>query len=64
MTKLLTNEEQEVLDMLGECFSKFVKLEILHPDHVHEFKLATHSAQRIVMCRPVRREMEILNKNE
>jgi hypothetical protein len=57
MSKLLTNEEQEVLELLGDCFNKFIELEVLHPHHVDEFVLAIHSAQRIVMCRPVRREM-------
>jgi len=58
MYKLLTEEEQEILDQLGNCFTKFNKLEILHPHHVDEFVLAIHTAQRIIMCRPVRREMK------
>jgi hypothetical protein len=57
MSKLLTDEEQEVIKLLGTCFDKFIELEVLHPHHVDEFVLAIHSAQRIVMCRPVRREI-------
>jgi len=57
MSNLLTNEEQEILEQLGDCFTKFNELEILHPHHIDEFVLAIHAAQRIIMCRPVRREM-------
>ena len=55
---LLTCEENAVLDDLVAAWNKFIKLEVLHPDHLNDFKDAIHTAQRLVMVRPVSREVK------
>lgn len=53
---LLTKEELEVLDHLGEAFNRFQALPTIHPRDLPEFVLAIHAAQNIVLARPALRE--------
>jgi hypothetical protein len=49
---LLSPEEQDLVKKLGECFSDFTKLPVLHPADEDEFMRAIHAAQNIVLARP------------
>lgn len=54
---LLTQEEAEILNILGDVFNKFLNLPKLHPNLSREFCAAIHSCQEKVMMRPVLREI-------
>lgn len=49
--------EIEVLDRLVQSWNAYVKLPQLHQDEVTDFRAAIHTAQRIIMARPVLEEM-------
>jgi len=53
---LLSVEELAAMNGLVEAWNAWVKLESLHPDETTEFRRAIHTAQHIIMSRPVRRE--------
>ena len=55
---LLSQDEMAVLDHLVAAWNGFVRLPLLHPHERQEFMSVMHEAQRIVMARPVMREME------
>lgn len=59
MTKdtILTPDEDEVINLLASAWNKYVQLKMLHPSDQEDFMRAIHSAQNIVMSRPVAREM-------
>ena len=59
---LLSSEEQHVVDLLAETWDAFLKLDSVHVSHIGDFNTAIHSAQRIVMSRPVHREWESKDK--
>jgi hypothetical protein len=59
---LLTEAEIEVLDLLGECATKFGALSPEHTSDLNEFCLAIHAAQNIVMARQGMREYRILKR--
>lgn len=56
MSKRLTRDENTALKHLMVSWNVFVDLERLHPDEVDEFRAAIHTAQRIIMVRPILRE--------
>ena len=54
--KLLTDEEYIVVGLLSSAWNSFCLLPELHPDHKSEMTNAIHTAQDIIMARPVQRE--------
>ena len=64
MSPLHTREEELVMELLAGVWNKFCSLPELHPCDKVEFMRSIHSAQRIIMARPVLREQEELTKNE
>lgn len=52
---LLSPEETRVMDGLVTAWNAWVKLEVLHSDATDEFRRAIHSAQYLLMARPVQR---------
>ena len=52
----LTKKEQDLISLLGECFTKFSELEDFHPNDLREFITHIHILQRQVMARLARRE--------
>ena len=57
MSSMLTQEEQAVLDHLVAAWNAFLALEELHHCDRQEFMAVLHAAQRVVMARPVLREL-------
>jgi hypothetical protein len=53
----MSPNERAVIDKLVEAWNSFLTLPTEHPDEQTEFRLAVHNAQRIVMVRSVRREL-------
>ena len=53
----LTDNEQNVLNSLGDVWNSFLELPIEHPDDLNDFKYGIHLLQRQIMCRPIRREI-------
>lgn len=49
----LTVREIEALRLLAKAWDVYVKLPILHPDDVADFRRAIHAAQNIVMARGI-----------
>lgn len=47
----LHDDEAEVLELLGEAATRFVKLHPEHPSDQQEFVQAVHAAQNIVLAR-------------
>jgi len=54
---LLSNEEFAVMKALTEAWNLFLELPVIHEMHQQEFILHIHDAQRIVMSRPVSKQM-------
>ena len=52
-----TNDELEIVDMLGDVYNKFLKLRGMFSYDAEEFATAIHVAQRHVMARSARRHM-------
>jgi len=52
---MLTEEEKEVIKLLGEVWNKFLALPDPHPSDDEEFCHYIHILQRHVMVRPTRR---------
>ena len=57
MDKLLDIQESTIVDILAEAWNQFIELSEIHPAHKEEFFRHLHEAQRIVMCRPVARQI-------
>jgi hypothetical protein len=55
---LLTAEELRVIDLLAYAWNAFMTLDAVHPEDQNEFRMAIHSAQKIVMARPVQYELQ------
>lgn len=55
----MTNEEVEVLDLLGEAATAFASLPTEHTADLNEFVLAIHAAQNIVLSRAGLREYRV-----
>lgn len=53
---LLTDEEYQIVSILGDVWNKFLQLPELHPCDNHEFMHAIHAAQCIVLSRLFLRE--------
>lgn len=51
-TNILTEQEQALVNLLGQCFNAFKQLPIYHPSDMDEFVRAIHAAQNIVLARP------------
>lgn len=56
MVKLLTYDEQVVIDRLADAWNKFLTLPEVHSADKTEFMAHIHAAQNIIMSRPVIRE--------
>lgn len=54
---LFDDAEREVIDHLVHAWNAFTKLDKLHSDEQDEFRHAIHSAQRLIMARPVQRDL-------
>lgn len=48
----LTPAEEELAQMLGDCFNAHQRLPEVHPHDAEEFMRAIHAAQNIVLARP------------
>ncbi len=53
----LSDKERAVMNKLVEAWNLFVMLKPLHPYESDEFCRSIHSAQYILMSRPVRRQL-------
>ena len=54
----LTKEEYEILTLIGESVDKFMALPVEHPSEQQEFVHHIHIIQRMIMCRPTRRDFK------
>jgi hypothetical protein len=54
--KLLTKQENKLVEDLGKAWNKFLLLEELHPTERVEFMHSIHRLQHMIMARPVQRE--------
>lgn len=50
--RVLTREEEIVLNHLGSAWDDFIKLDPLHPEEFQEFRSKVHDLQRMVASRP------------
>ena len=64
MKPLLSPEEDDLVRKLGECFSDFTKLPVLHLADEDEFMRPIHAAQNIVLARPAFIEHNRLGKGD
>jgi len=55
--ELLTGEENEVFSRLAEAWNAFVALPAIHSCDRADFLQAIHQAQRVVLARPVLRQI-------
>ncbi len=53
----MTEQENRIVDLLGEVWNQFLNLPVEHESDVREFQYGIHILQRQVMCRPARREL-------
>lgn len=53
----LSQAEKDIVLKLGECWNLFVKLPVEHPDDNDEFRRAIHDAQKTILSRPGRRQI-------
>jgi hypothetical protein len=56
-SKLLSEEENRVLQLLGAAWNEFVQLPLLHPQERDEMCGLIHRCQEKVMARPVLAEL-------
>ncbi|MFA7407702.1 MAG: hypothetical protein WCY93_07810 [Anaerolineaceae bacterium] len=66
MTHRITNAEQAVLRRLADAWSAYLELPNMNDlgvvnDDINDFRKAVHDAQRIILARPTKRE---LNKKD
>ena len=55
---ILSRAENNLLESLGECWNEYLELVCnKDEDEVADFRNAIHDAQRIIMSRPVMREL-------
>ncbi len=52
----ITEEEKQIIGILGEAYKKFIRLPILHTADQREFMHAIHIAQNIVLARSALRQ--------
>lgn len=55
---LLTLHEASILFDLAEAWNKYTLLPEHPPEEIGDFRKAVHDAQRIVLARPARRQIE------
>jgi hypothetical protein len=53
----MTDDEKEIVELLGKVWNQFLTLPVEHESDVREFQYGIHILQRQVMCRPARREL-------
>lgn len=53
----LTEQEAKVATMLGDAWDEYLKLPIEHSLEQHEFCIAIHRVQDMVLARPGRRAL-------
>lgn len=54
----LDETEKATLHHLAEAWNSFIELDSLHPDDREDFKIAIHQAQRIIMSRPIMKQLK------
>jgi len=54
---MITQDEHKVINHLVDAWNAFLKLPVDHPDSVPDFRHAIHAAQREILSRVGRREM-------
>lgn len=47
----MTEQEKELLELLGKCYVIFAHLPVYHPADAKEFAVAIHACQNIVFAR-------------
>ena len=60
----ITDEENEVMNLLGEAWNKFTALPVLHGSDKADFQYAIHLAQNIILARVGMRSLNITNRIE
>lgn len=58
----LTEQEAKVAKMLGDAWDEYLKLPIEHPLEQHEFCMAIHQVQDMVLARCGRRAFNVHRK--
>lgn len=58
----LTEQEAKVAKMLGDAWDEYLKLPIEHPLEQHEFCMAIHQVQDMVLARCGRRAFNVPRK--
>ena len=48
-----TEEEKEVVELLGEVWNKFIALPVKHPNDRMEFLISIHACQNIIASRVI-----------
>lgn len=56
---LLSDDEIQITQKLGEIWGLFLELPQLHPDDEDEFRFAIHAAQNIILARPGCRQVAL-----
>lgn len=54
---MITKAEEDVIGHLVDAWNAFLKLPVEHPDDTTEFRHAIHAAQREILSRSGRREI-------
>lgn len=60
---MLTPEEIEVNNLLGQAYNLFGKLPVIHPADKNDFVYAIHLAQNIILSRSGLRDLNISYPN-
>jgi hypothetical protein len=55
--ELLSEAEKEVVLKLADCWNLFIQLPVEHGDDNDEFRRAIHDAQKTILGRPGRRQI-------
>lgn len=55
---MLTENEKDLIEKLGECWNDFLRLDTLHPDDNNEFRFNIHALQNIILSRSGYREIK------
>jgi hypothetical protein len=53
----MTPDEEEVIRHIVKAWNKFLELPVEHSDEVTEFRHKIHDLQRMIMSRPIAREL-------
>lgn len=64
---IMTAEESALVHALGWCWNNYLDLAVLPPgerDDLNDFRRAIHDAQRIVMARAAKRQLNAIYGND